>query len=70
MDKMRIEPDSVIWRALLRGCRKHDETKLAKLAVVKLRELQSRNLLRDIQRKLEMNNHISLKKLLISSPHA
>ena len=70
MDKMRIEPDLVIWRALLRGCRKHDETKLAKLAVMKLRELQSINLLGDIQRKLEMNNHISLKNLLISSPHA
>ena len=44
MNKMPMEPDSVIWSALLGGCRKHDETKLAKLVVVKLRELQSRNL--------------------------
>ena len=28
---MPMEPDSVVWSALLGGCRKHGETKLAKL---------------------------------------
>ena len=36
-----MEPDSVIWTTLLGGCRKYDETKLAKLVVVKLGEVQS-----------------------------
>ncbi|RVW12742.1 Pentatricopeptide repeat-containing protein [Vitis vinifera] len=32
--KMPMKPDSVVWIALLGGCRKHGETKLAKLAAV------------------------------------
>ena len=36
MNKMPMEPDSVIWSALLGGCRKYGETKLTKLAAVKV----------------------------------
>ena len=39
IDKMRMEPDSVVWSAFLGGCRKHGETKLAKLAGAKIKEL-------------------------------
>ena len=41
--KMPMKPDSVVWIALLGGCRKHGETKLAKLAAVKLKELDPNN---------------------------
>ena len=43
IDKMPMEPDSVVWSALLGSCRKHGETKLAKLAAVKLKELDPNN---------------------------
>ena len=43
IDKMPMEPDSVVWSALLGGCRKHGETKLAKLAAAKLKELDPNN---------------------------
>ncbi|KAJ9672867.1 hypothetical protein PVL29_026213 [Vitis rotundifolia] len=43
INKMPIEPDSVVWSALLGGCRKHGETKFAKLATVKLKELDPNN---------------------------
>ncbi|RVW60139.1 Pentatricopeptide repeat-containing protein [Vitis vinifera] len=41
--KMLMEPDPVVWSALLGGCRKHGETKLAKLAAVKVKELDPNN---------------------------
>lgn len=37
--KMPMEPDSVVWSALLGACRKHGESKLANFCVSKLREL-------------------------------
>ncbi|XP_034676275.1 pentatricopeptide repeat-containing protein At1g71420-like [Vitis riparia] len=43
IDKMPMEPDSVVWSALLGSCRKHGETKLAKLAAVKIKELDPNN---------------------------
>ncbi|KAJ9676331.1 hypothetical protein PVL29_025047 [Vitis rotundifolia] len=43
IDKMPMEPDSMVWCALLGGCRKHGETKFAKLAAVKLKELDPNN---------------------------
>ena len=41
--KMQMEPDSVVWSAFFGGCRKHGETKLAKLAAAKLKELDPNN---------------------------
>lgn len=40
---MPMEPDSVVWSALLGACRKHNETRLAQLAAEKLRELEPDN---------------------------
>lgn len=37
---MPMEPDSVVWSALLGSCRKHGKTELAKLAADKLKELE------------------------------
>lgn len=39
ISKMPMEPDSVIWSALLGSCRKYNKTELAKLAADKLKEL-------------------------------
>lgn len=39
ISEMPMEPDSVVWSALLGSCRKHGETELAKLAADKLKEL-------------------------------
>lgn len=41
--KMPMEPDSVIWAALLGACRIHNETELGKFAASKLRELDPDN---------------------------
>ncbi|PIN11622.1 hypothetical protein CDL12_15778 [Handroanthus impetiginosus] len=41
--KMPMEPDYVIWSALLGACRKHGETKLVDLASSKLKELDPEN---------------------------
>uniref|UniRef100_A0A5B7BH60 DYW domain-containing protein n=1 Tax=Davidia involucrata TaxID=16924 RepID=A0A5B7BH60_DAVIN len=41
--KMPMEPDSVVWSALLGACRKHGETQLANLAATKLKELDPEN---------------------------
>lgn len=41
--KMPIEPDYVVWSALLGGCRKHGERQLARFCVSKLRELDPEN---------------------------
>lgn len=38
--EMAVEPDSVIWSALLGSCRKHGETRLAELAATKLKQLE------------------------------
>lgn len=38
--EMPMEPDSVIWSALLGSCRKHGETRLAELAATKLKQLE------------------------------
>ncbi|KAG8378554.1 hypothetical protein BUALT_Bualt08G0149000 [Buddleja alternifolia] len=40
---MPMEPDYVIWSALLGACRKHGETKLANLASSKLKKLDPEN---------------------------
>lgn len=40
ISKMPMEPDSVVWSALLGSCRKHGKTELAKLAADKLKELE------------------------------
>ena len=40
---MPMEPDAVVWIALLGACRKHNETTLAKEASEKLRELDPDN---------------------------
>ncbi|KAD4585790.1 hypothetical protein E3N88_23391 [Mikania micrantha] len=49
INEMPIEPDSVIWSAMLGACRKHGETKLAKLASKKLQELDPNNSLGYVQ---------------------
>ncbi|KAL0333563.1 UNVERIFIED_CONTAM: Pentatricopeptide repeat-containing protein [Sesamum angustifolium] len=41
--KMPMQPDHVIWSALLAACRKHGETKLANVASSKLKELDPEN---------------------------
>ncbi|XP_042478226.1 pentatricopeptide repeat-containing protein At1g71420 [Macadamia integrifolia] len=41
--KMPMEPDSVVWSALLGACRKHRESKMAELAGRKLMELDPKN---------------------------
>lgn len=47
--KMPMNPDSVIWSSLLGSCRKHGETRLAKLAADKFKELDPNNSLGYIQ---------------------
>ncbi|KAJ8755656.1 hypothetical protein K2173_022251 [Erythroxylum novogranatense] len=47
--KMPMEPDSVVWSALLGSCRKHGEMHLAKLAAEKLKELEPRSSLSYVQ---------------------
>ncbi|PON43398.1 DYW domain containing protein [Parasponia andersonii] len=47
--EMPMEPDSVVWSALLGSCRKHGNTQLAKFAAVKLQELDPRNSLGYVQ---------------------
>ncbi|KAJ9166948.1 hypothetical protein P3X46_021637 [Hevea brasiliensis] len=49
ISEMPMEPDSVVWSALLGSCRKHGETQLAKLAADKLKELEPRNSLGYVQ---------------------
>ncbi|KAI3802447.1 hypothetical protein L1987_30579 [Smallanthus sonchifolius] len=49
INKMPMEPDSVIWSAMLGACRKHSETKLAELASKKLQNLDPNNSLGYIQ---------------------
>lgn len=49
ISKMPMEPDAVVWSALLGSCRKHGETQLAKLAADKLKELDPRNSLGYVQ---------------------
>ncbi|KAL6210166.1 hypothetical protein ACLB2K_021103 [Fragaria x ananassa] len=39
VSRMPMEPDSVVWSALLGSCRKHGHTQLAKLAADRLKEL-------------------------------
>ncbi|CAK9161671.1 unnamed protein product [Ilex paraguariensis] len=43
ISKMPMEPDSVVWSALLAACRKHGETQLANLASARLKELDPKN---------------------------
>ncbi|XP_024018046.1 pentatricopeptide repeat-containing protein At1g71420 [Morus notabilis] len=47
--QMPMEPDSVVWSALLGSCKKHGETGLAKLASDKLKELEPRSSLGYVQ---------------------
>ena len=47
--EMPMEPDSVVWSALLGSCRKHGNTQLAKFAAVKLKELEPKNSLGYVQ---------------------
>lgn len=47
--RMPIEPDSVVWSALLGASRKHSKTWLAKLAAAKLNELDPGNSLGYVQ---------------------
>ncbi|KAG5090026.1 hypothetical protein JHK86_002638 [Glycine max] len=47
--KMPMKPDSVIWSSLLGSCRKHGETRLAKLAADKFKELEPNNSLGYVQ---------------------
>uniref|UniRef100_A0A2P2PNB3 Pentatricopeptide repeat-containing protein At1g71420 n=1 Tax=Rhizophora mucronata TaxID=61149 RepID=A0A2P2PNB3_RHIMU len=49
ISRMPMEPDSVIWSALLGSCRKHGEMQLATLAADKLKELEPRNSLSYVQ---------------------
>lgn len=49
INRMPMEPDSVIWSTLLGSCRKHSETRLAKLAADKLKELEPGNSLSYVQ---------------------
>ncbi|KAE8656678.1 Pentatricopeptide repeat-containing protein [Hibiscus syriacus] len=46
---MPMEPDSVVWSALLGSCRKHGETQLAKIAVSKLKQMEPENSLGYVQ---------------------
>eukprot|EP00257_Ricinus_communis_P019649 XP_015578697.1 pentatricopeptide repeat-containing protein At1g71420 [Ricinus communis] len=46
---MPMEPDAVVWSALLGSCRKHGETYLAKLAADRLKQLEPRNSLGYVQ---------------------
>ncbi|GMH00111.1 hypothetical protein Nepgr_001950 [Nepenthes gracilis] len=43
LSRMPMEPDSVVWSALLGACRKHNETGLGKLAAAKHMELEPGN---------------------------
>ncbi|MBA0719659.1 hypothetical protein Golax_007316 [Gossypium laxum] len=47
--RMPMEPDSVVWSALLGSCRKHGETQLAKTAVSKLKQMEPENSLGYVQ---------------------
>ncbi|KAF5460430.1 hypothetical protein F2P56_020295 [Juglans regia] len=49
INRMPMEPDSVVWSALLGSCRKHGETSLAKLAADKLKELEPGNSISYVQ---------------------
>nr|GEV84417.1 pentatricopeptide repeat-containing protein At1g71420 [Tanacetum cinerariifolium] len=49
INEMPIEPDSVIWSAMLGACRKHGDTKLAEFAAKKLQELDPNNSLGYVQ---------------------
>ncbi|KAM6545864.1 hypothetical protein CsatB_026600 [Cannabis sativa] len=49
IDEMPMEPDSVIWSALIASCRKYGNTQLAKFAAVKLKQLEPRNSLGYVQ---------------------
>ncbi|CAK7328807.1 unnamed protein product [Dovyalis caffra] len=49
ISRMPMEPDSVVWSALLSSCRKHGETQFAKLAADKLKELEPGNSLGYVQ---------------------
>ncbi|GLT65970.1 hypothetical protein SLA2020_383660 [Shorea laevis] len=49
INTMPMQPDSVIWSALLGSCRKYGETQLAKLASAKLKELDPENSLGYVQ---------------------
>ncbi|KAL5845706.1 hypothetical protein ACOSQ3_009230 [Xanthoceras sorbifolium] len=40
ISEMPMEPDFVVWSALLGSCRKHGETQFAELAAAKLKELE------------------------------
>ncbi|KAK7257225.1 hypothetical protein RIF29_31038 [Crotalaria pallida] len=47
--KMPMKPDSVIWSSLLGSCRKHGDTRLARLAADKFKELEPKNSLGYVQ---------------------
>ncbi|ESQ28060.1 hypothetical protein EUTSA_v10018183mg [Eutrema salsugineum] len=47
--QMPMDPDAVVWSALLGSCRKHGNTRLGKLAADKLKELEPTNSLSYIQ---------------------
>ncbi|KAK2660382.1 hypothetical protein Ddye_006915 [Dipteronia dyeriana] len=49
ISEMPMEPDSVVWSALLGSCRKHGETQLAELAAGKLMELEPEDSLSYVQ---------------------
>ncbi|XP_057450135.1 pentatricopeptide repeat-containing protein At1g71420 [Lotus japonicus] len=46
---MPMKPDSVIWSSLLGSCRKHGETRLARIAAEKFKELDPKNSLGYVQ---------------------
>ncbi|GJR09778.1 pentatricopeptide repeat-containing protein [Tanacetum coccineum] len=52
INEMPIEPDSVIWSAMLGACRKYGDTKLAEFAAKKLQELDPNNSL-DIRKQMK-----------------
>ncbi|WRX31970.1 Pentatricopeptide repeat - like 10 [Theobroma cacao] len=49
ISRMPMEPDSVVWSALLGSCRKHGETRLAKIAAAKLKKMEPKNSLGYVQ---------------------
>ncbi|XP_023642956.1 pentatricopeptide repeat-containing protein At1g71420 isoform X2 [Capsella rubella] len=60
--QMPMDPDPVVWSALLGSCRKHGNTRLGKLAADKLKELEPVNSLSYIQMSNIYNAEFSFNK--------